>query len=281
MRRYTFIIIAAFIFLLPQTNCASPSPDTAALLENLFRRILNTNSDDERLRLNDSVKVIIDSYAISDSVFVYKFSGLRYLGQILSPDSQVKIITWNLILREGGNKYFCYIIRRGERGMPNAVYKLTGENREEKPEVDRVYSEKEWYGALYYALQPFKKDKQTHYLILGLDYGSSPITRKIIDVLTFTPEGAIVFGNNCFSKGENLSSRVVIEYFSEGVISLRMLSAKSVVFDHLASISDDKKSDPEFMGSDYSFDGYALKKGLWRFVSNVDARNKKQLTSIH
>ena len=115
MRRYTFIIIAVAIFSIPQTNCRAVSPETSAILENLFRRILNTNNDNERIRLNDSVQVIIDSYAASDSVFVHKFSGLRYLGQILSSDSKVKIITWNLILREGGNRYFCYIIRKGAR----------------------------------------------------------------------------------------------------------------------------------------------------------------------
>ena len=275
MRRYTFIIIAVALFSIPQTNCRAVSSETSAILENLFRRILNTNNDNERIRLNDSVQVIIDSYAASDSVFVHKFSGLRYLGQILSSDSKVKIITWNLILREGGNRYFCYIIRKGARGEPNNIHKLTGENSEESPAADRIYSEKDWYGALYYALQPFKKDKMTYYLVLGIDYGNSAISRKIIDVMTFTPEGGIIFGNNCFFKDENVTSRVVIEYFSEGVISLRMLSAKTVVFDHLASISGDQNSDPEFMGSEYSFDGYTLKKGNWRFVSRVDARNKK------
>lgn len=276
MRKYTYIIIAAFLFSIPQISYASPPSDTAALLENLFRRILDTNKDNERTRLNDSVRLIIDSYSSSDSVFVHKFSGLRYLGQILSPDSKVKIINWNLVLREGRNRYFCYIIRKGERGKPNILYKLTGENHEMKPSEDSIYSEKEWYGALYYALQPFKKNKQTHYLILGLDYGSPAITRKIIDVLTFTPDGGILFGNNCFSKGEDISSRVVIEYNSEGVITLRMLSPKSVIFDHLASISDDQKSNPEFMGSEYSFDGYNLRNGVWRFALNIDARNKKQ-----
>jgi hypothetical protein len=275
MRRYTFIIIAVFLFSFPQINCRSASPETSVILEDLFRRILNTNNDNERIRLNDSIRVIIDSYVASDSVLVHKFSKLRYLGQILSPDSKVKIITWNLILREGGNKYFCYIIRKGKKGEPNIINKLTGENRDESPAKDTVYSEKNWYGALYYALQPFKKDDGTHYLILGIDYGNSSITRKIIDVMTFTQDGRIIFGNNCFRKDEGLSSRVVIEYFSEGVIALRMLSSKTVVFDHLASISDDQKNDPESMGSEYSFDGYTLKKGYWRFVTNVDARNKK------
>ena len=266
--------MAFFLLSVPQTNLKAASPDGSVLLESLFRRILNTNNDNERIRLNDSVKVIIDSYAASDSVFAYKFS-VRYLGQITSPDSKVKIINWNLILREGGNKYFCYIIRKGARGEPNNIHKLTGENREESPASDKSYTEKDWYGALYYALQPFKKDKETHYLLLGIDYGNSTITRKLIDVMTFTPEGGIIFGNNCFMKDKDVSSRVIIEYFSEGVITLRMLSAKCVVFDHLASISDDQKSDPEYMGSEYSFDGYTLKKGLWRFVTKVDARNKK------
>jgi hypothetical protein len=274
MRRYSFIILAFFLLSVPQANLKAASPDASALLESLFRRILNTNNDNERMRLNDSVKVIIDSYAASDSVFTHKFS-VRYLGQITSPDSKVKIINWNLILREGGNKYFCYIIRKGVRGEPNNIHKLTGENREESPASDTLYTEKDWYGALYYALQPFKRDKETHYLLLGIDYGNSTITRKIIDVMTFTPEGGIIFGNNCFIKDKDISSRVIIEYFSEGVITLRMLSAKSVVFDHLASISDDQKSGPEYMGSEYSFDGYTLKKGLWRFVTKVDARNKK------
>jgi hypothetical protein len=275
MKRYTYIIIVLLLISALQTNCRAVSPDTSVVLESLFRRILNTNSDAERIRLNDSVKVIIDSYSASDSVLVHKFSHLRYLGQILSSDSKVKIITWNLILREGGNKYFCYIIRKGNRGEPNKIHKLTGENRDESPAADSTYLEKDWYGALYYALQPFKKDKQIHYLILGIDYGNSSTARKIIDVMTFTPEGDILFGNKCFRKDDNLSSRIVIEYFSEGVISLRMLSPKTVVFDHLASISDDQKSSPENLGSEYSFDGYTLKKGLWRFISNVDARNKK------
>jgi hypothetical protein len=76
-------------------------------------------------------------------------------------------------------------------------------------------------------------------------------------------------------KDEKLSSRVVIEYFSEGVITLRMLSPRIVVFDHLASISGDQKNEAKLMGSDYFYDGYAFKKGLWKFTSNVDARNKK------
>lgn len=275
MRKFTFITIAVFLFSIPQTNSRASSPDTPILLGNLFRRILNTNDDIERIRLNDSVQVIIDSYAASDTAFTHKFSGLRYLGQIVSSDSKVKIITWNLVLRDSANRYFCYIIRKGDHGEKNKVHKLTGKSREEGPVSDTTYPENDWYGALYYSLQPFKKDKETLYLILGVDYANLTTTRKIIDVMTFSPGGDIIFGNNCFMKDEKVSSRVVIEYFSEGVITVRMLSSKIVVFDHLASISGDQKNEAKLLGSDYFYDGYTFKKGFWRFTTNVDARNKK------
>ncbi|MGD0341626.1 MAG: hypothetical protein ABSA76_07965, partial [Bacteroidales bacterium] len=71
MKRYTFIIIAIFLLSIPEVSCRAFAPDPSILLENLFRRILNTNNDNERIRLNDSVKVIIDNYAASDSVFVH------------------------------------------------------------------------------------------------------------------------------------------------------------------------------------------------------------------
>ena len=92
------------------------SPDISPLLENLYYRILYTNNDAERIRLNDSVRLIINSYVASDSVFKHKFTNLRYLGQIVSPDSRLKIINWNLILRDGSNKYFCYFIKKGREG---------------------------------------------------------------------------------------------------------------------------------------------------------------------
>jgi hypothetical protein len=278
MKKHTYILILSILCFLPGGIAAgNPQPSKyQALLESLFTRILNTNSDSIRISLNDSVRVLIDSYTASDSVIDHKFNKLRYLGQIKSPDSKVKIITWNLPLRESANKYFCYIIKKGARGGKNTLYKLYGENRDETPDTNRNYSAKDWYGALYYAIEPFSSGKELHYLLLGLDYGNSMITRKIIDVLTFTKSGDIVFGNNCFSRGNTISSRVIIEYSSEGVITLRLHNPKLVVFDRLAPISDDKKDDPGNMGSEYSFDGYRLKKGLWRFVSNLDVRNRKK-----
>jgi hypothetical protein len=67
----------------------------------------------------------------------------------------------------------------------------------------------------------------------------------------------------------------VLEYSSESVVSVRFNSPKMIIFDHLASFSTGDDGD-ESMGTGVSYDGYALKKGIWYFVKNVDARNPKK-----
>ncbi len=60
------------------------------MLEELFDRLTGNYNDTERIRINDSIRIILDSYVKSDSVFKHRFTNLRYLGQIMSPDSLLK-----------------------------------------------------------------------------------------------------------------------------------------------------------------------------------------------
>lgn len=112
-------------------------------------------------------------------------------------------------------------------------------------------------------------------MLLGIDFGNPVITRKIIDVLSFTPDGRIVFGRKLFASGDLTKYREVLEYSSEAVISLKFLTDKSIIFDHLVPVSSSLKGKKEYYGPDFSYDAYNLEKGIWRFKSDVDARNKK------
>ncbi len=275
MRQKAYFITLVILFLIPAVRGKAQSQGTEEMLENLFSRILDTRSDTERIRINDSINFIIDSYVTSDLIFSHRFENLRYLGQILSPDSRVKIITWNLILTDGTNWYFCYFIRRGENGRENHIYKLKGVNMDEAPRTDIIYSPDDWYGALYYNIQPFRAGKETCYVVLGLDYGSLSVSRKIIDVLSFTDEGDIIFGKKCFIRGDETKLREVLEYAADGVVTLRLHNKKTIVFDHLVPISSGQEDNPEYYGTEFSFDAYKLKKGLWRFAKNVEVKNKQ------
>ncbi|MCX6325776.1 MAG: hypothetical protein NT144_03855 [Bacteroidia bacterium] len=252
-----------------------PSNDVPQVLEKLYGRLVNNFDDNDRLRINDSIRFIIDSYVISDSVFDHRFTNLRYLGQITSPDSLLKIITWNLVLRSRPSRYFCYFIRKQDSGKNNRVYSLTATYSEEQITTDTIYNEQNWYGALYYDIKPYKINDNKYWILLGIDYGNPYISRKIIEVLSFTPADSVIFGRKWFDSGEKIKFREVFEYSSNGMMSLRFISDSSIIFDHLVPFSPSQKDDHQYYGPDYSYDVFNFENKLWRLKINVDARNKE------
>lgn len=273
-RRIAYLIIITSFSACIARGQITPD-DAPRILEKLYGRLINNFDDNDRLRINDSIKVIIDSYVTSDTVFKHRFTNLRYLGQIISSDSLLKIITWNLVLSNSPSRYFCYFIRKPEKGKENKVNRLTTVYREEQVKTDTIYTEPNWYGALYYDIKPYVINDKRCWIILGIDYGNSFITRKIIEVLSFTPEDSIIFGRKWFASGEMIKFRDVFEYASNGMMSLRFSSDSSIVFDHLVPFSPALKDDRQYYGPDYSFDAYNFEDGLWRLTINVDARNKE------
>ncbi|MFH0842738.1 MAG: hypothetical protein V1903_08970 [Bacteroidota bacterium] len=275
MKRNAFLM--NFLVLLAAFSLAAKGqqPTTEDVLNNLFTRILGTRDDDERMRLNDSLVLVIDKYAGSGDILTHRFENLRYLGQILSPDSRIKILTWNLILTDGTNKYFCYIIRRGGKDAGNKITKLTGINMDDAPRTDVTYTEDNWYGALYYGIQPFRAGKKTCYAVLGLDFANLQVSRKIIDVISFGGDGRLTMGRGCFRKEDQIILREVFEYQVDGVMTLRFNDKKTIIFDNLAPISTGQKYDQGYYGTEFSFNAYVLKKGFWDFVKNYDVKIKQ------
>ena len=248
--------------------------DTPQALETLFNRLIDNYNDNDRIRINDSIRIIIDGYVKSDSVFSYQFSNLRYLGQITSPDSLLKIITWNLVLENQPGRYFCYFIKKGEPGKENKIFRLSANYNENNVRTDTTYNISSWYGALYYDLKPFIINNQRCWVLLGIDYGNTFVSRKIVEVLNFTNEDSILFGRKWFISGEEKIYRVVFEYASNAMMSLRFRSDSSVVFDHLVPIIPSQKADRQYYGPDYSFDAYNFENGNWKLIINVDVRNQ-------
>jgi hypothetical protein len=273
MKRIILIFILAGSGVFSVSYGQAGGSGTSLTLERLFSRLGTTPEDSDRIRINDSIKFIIDSYAGSDSVLLHRFKGLKYLGQVTSGNFPYKIITWNLLLKASKSKYYCYIIHRS--GKKNLLCRLEGTYSEEPVRTDTVYSEKDWYGALYYDFRPVRKDNQTYMVLLGIDYGNPSVTRKIIDILSFTPDGRAVFGKKLFACGDGTKYREVLEYSSGAVISLKFLSDKLIVFDHLVPVSPEFKGQKEYYGPDFSYDSYNLEKGIWKFKSDIDVKNKR------
>lgn len=273
MRQIFFVIILALSEFFSIADAQAPTQDISVVLEKLFTRLATSHEDGESIRINDSIKYIIGSYSESDTAFTHKFANLKYLGQITSKNSRLKILTWNMLLKNSASRYYCYFINN--TGEKKQVYKLEGEYSEGPVRNDTIYSDKNWYGALYYDLRPFKKDNQLYWVLLGIDFGNPAVTRKIIDILSFSPNGRIIFGRKLFTSGNAMKYREVLEYSSGAVVSLKFVTDKSIVFDHLVPVSPAYKGNREYYGPDFSYDAYNFEKGIWKFKSDIDVRNKK------
>jgi hypothetical protein len=270
------LIISAFLFFVTgkPTPVQVKKTDVSGQLEKLFVRLRQNFNPEKKLEINDSIRSIIDSYAASDTVFDHRFGDLRYLGQITSPDSLIKIITWNLILSDGEDRYFLFFIKRSDKKARGQVVTLNGIYNDAPIRSDTIYSSDNWYGALYYDTRPFIFNGRTYYILLGIDYGNSFITRKIIDVLSFDQDQKPIFGLNCFFDGKSMKSRIVFEYSANAVMSLKFEADNMIVFDHLSPVSTEYKDNHQFYGPDFSFDAYNYEKGLWRYKGDIDIRNK-------
>jgi hypothetical protein len=276
IRSLVFVLITILLFLPgKKVYCQEKQIDESVVLEKLFKRLVNNFNDDDRLRINDSILSIIDNYVESDSVFNHRFSNLKYLGQIKPLNSNLKIITWNLVLRNSPGKYYCYFIRKQENGK-NKVTKLVAPYNDNPVHTDSTYNSSSWYGALYYDLKLYELSNNQHWVLLGIDYGNPDISKKIIEVISFTPKDSLIFGKKCFNTGTEIRYRDVFEYASNGMMSLRFRNDSTIVFDHLVPFSPAMENDRQYYGPDYSYDAYQLKKsGLWQLEINVDARNEE------
>lgn len=243
-------------------------------LENMYKRLVASREDSVRLLINDSITFMVDQYVRSDSIFENNLARLRFLGQFTSQDSLVKIVNWNLMLTEAPGIYLCYFIFRTETG--NRIFKLSAGYKEAPERTDTTYNEKNWYGALYYDIRPAGKEYPGTWVLLGIDYGNPEITRKIIDVLTLTPDGTIIFGKKWFVTDDHVKYREILEYSSTAVVTLRFVSDKKIVFDHLVPINPALTGRREFYAPEYSYDAYNFENGEWKLSVNEDIRNQKQ-----
>jgi len=274
LKQIIYLILISLLTFGPAKG-QSASSNVSAELDNLFGRLLKVNDDSVRLQVNDSIITIIESYTASDSIFRHRFNNLRFLGQITSPDSLIKIITWNLFLKKQPGRYYCYLIRKQPESDSRKVYKLSAEYDSTDINREISYTKETWYGALYYDVRPQIISGTDCWVLLGIDYGNPDIARKIIEILSFGKDDSITFGLQAFLSDDNVRFREVFEYSLTATMTLRFGGDDSIIFDHLVPFAPENENDRRYYGPQYTNDAYILENGLWKLHLNVDARNRE------
>lgn len=283
MRKF-LIIISLFICavwnasagtLLPSvvnTSTGSVTASSVTVAEKLntyFNEIDLSENDSITYSINEKIKQEVLEFAEADSNF-YKISiGCGRIGSVISPDSKLKIISWNYKLQDNGFAYETIIIKNSNKKKPKVKAWSISSKEAFKPTENKIYNSKNWYGALYYNIVPWKGD----YILLGYSTYNNISKVKVIEVLNLEKKRP-TFGQKVFKKGNKTFSRMVFEYSYMANMSLVYNSeTKQFVFDHLSPEEPSMKGLYQYYGPDFSVDILQERGKIWEYKSDVDVRN--------
>jgi len=239
-----------------------------------FSRITGASSVNEKLAFNDSIANSLLEYLESvDDITGTAIRGVKYLGQISSADSIIKIFTWNIPVAGGNNLYNCIIYNK----TLDRKYLMVGEEGLQGVEEGETIDNSNWYGSLYYDIQPVGQGEDISYILLGYDPDNINMNSKVIEVLHFNNEGEPVFGRKIIRAGDKDLNRMIFKYSPLATMMLRFNDDRNrIIFDHLSPSSEQFEGLYKYYGPDFSYDALELKEGKLVLVEAIDLRKSDE-----
>ncbi len=202
--------------------------------------------------------------------YSYGFDSLGKIVNILpAPDGAFRMFNWAIAPTELTRRYY------GAIQLPGQALKLYGlvdySSEIGKAAEDTILTGGRWYGALYYRIM--RQDGMPGaYTLFGLNSALAHSNKKVLDVLTLTPQGprfgAPVFGiRSQASRGR--IARFILEYKKEVQASMNWDERlNAIYFDRLMSPSGDEGRKYTFVPSG-QYDGFRWNGSEWMLVKDV------------
>jgi len=239
-------------------------------LSSLGKKMINDDTEMERINSNRAfIKTLVSALKIPNS-FLYPFDSVKSVSIINSPDNRFRIISWPIIYDDGSYRFYGTI--QINTGGNLKMFPLNDYSPELKNPEDSITDNRKWFGAEYYRIIPVYSPK-LYYVLLGWKGNTVKSTKKVIEVLSFKDDKAVL-GLPVFEGNGKTRKRVVFEYTRQASMLLRYVPDQNlIVFDHLSPPDPKLKNQRDTYGPDLSYDGYKLKDGKWIYVENLDMRN--------
>ncbi|MDZ4679265.1 MAG: hypothetical protein SGI94_02410 [Saprospiraceae bacterium] len=269
-----FLLLTGFSILLSAQSKTKLSAETLQKLDQkedtlalLAYAIVNDSLPENRFgTCRVFIPKLVEALKTENS-FQYPFDRVKAVSIQYAPDSTFRIFTWQLYVDTSDYRYYGAI----QMNTPELkLFPLVDRSYNLKGDLEQaVLTPEEWYGALYYNIREVKSSKGKYYLLFGYDGFSFFHKRKLIDVLTFQPDGKPQFGAPVFvheKKGQptTTKNRVMLQFSSESSVKLSYEETmEMIVFDHLISMGG-AYGQGESNFPDGSYEAYELKGGLWK-----------------
>ena len=246
-------------------------------LKKIAPKILNSKEDREKYHANEKFTEILERALDIENSFEYPFDSLVTIARLPAPDKSFRIFNWNLPRNDGTFEYFGFVQAYHKKSKTYKLYRLTDRLPQITSPEDQILGHDEWYGAHYYKIILKKQKGKKYYTLLGWDGNDRLTTRKIIDILYFPRGGRPKFGTPIFNMGKVVKKRVIFEFNSQAIMSLRYDEDKKlIIFDHLSPPDPSLEGQYQYYGPDGSYDALKFKKGKWVLMEDFDARNERE-----
>jgi hypothetical protein len=268
---YHLYVIVIFLALMPALRVKAEIKDDERLLA-LSDSLSLPLSDVQKEQLCAKIIKELTETLTDSSSFTKKFSDIKKIGIITSPDSAFKLFNWNINLSMG--KAVSYtVLQKKPKNDKCMVFQLVA-NRGSAFTDQLRYNWQKAKSALFYSIIPSKVAGETSYLLLGLVPNDMLVQAKVIETLFFNELENPCFGVPVIKMNGGMQKRIPFQFSARVSMSLSYNVAKNViVFDHLAPAQPIQSGKYEFYGPDASFDALVFKDNYWTFVSDYNLFN--------
>ena len=244
-------------------------------LKQISYKMINDSIEPERYNASYKlIKTLVTALKIPYS-FNFSFDSVKSISIQSSPDKRFRIFSWHVMNNDGSYRYYGTIQMNKPDGklelLPLIDYTPTFKNPS-----DSTTTNDAWFGAQYYKIiSVLNSVPIPYYVLLGWKGNTVKSTKKIIEILYFK-DGKAHFGMPVFDGDPDNSGkkRIIFEYDRKASMFLNDdPTINTIVFDHLAPPDPKLKGKFELYGPDFSYDGFKLVNGRWKFLPDLELKN--------
>ena len=244
-------------------------------LKQISYKMVNDSIEPERYNASFKlIKTLVSALKIPYS-FNFPFDSLKSISIQSSSDKRFRIFGWHVMNNDGSYRYYGTIQMNKPDGKLE-LFPLIDYTSVFKNPSDSATTNDKWYGAQYYKIISVLNNVPIpYYVLLGWKGNTIKSTKKIIEILYFK-DGKAHFGMPVFDGDpDNLKKkRIIFEYDRRASMFLNYEpTTNTIVFDHLAPPDPQLKGKFELYGPDFSYDGFKLVNGRWKFITDLELKN--------
>ncbi|MCL2683243.1 MAG: hypothetical protein FWE63_07175 [Bacteroidales bacterium] len=266
-------------------------------LAELFDTVSKGENQHIRYDANERFLKLLKNTLAEKGAFDYPFVNLA-CQKLIPQDKKFRMFNW-AVRRDDGIEYFAVMMVHNQRKKEYEIIQLIDGSDEIFDLPNAILGKDNWFGAFYSELIQTEANGRKYYTLLGWNGNDKTVNRRLIEILTFKPNGEPVFGADIFTnhrgRKENFKRRI-FEHFRRGSMILRydfqaysepigtpkpgqkqkekLIKANMIVFDRLVPRNPELRGSTEaYVAAGGVYDAYVWINGRWTLKTDILARN--------